>query len=1245
MGDEKNTGDWGSLPGALLIATLLGGLWIAIPDPRSSRPSSDTDKDEMIVVNNKARSRLWQDPFRAVNLHRKRKSQADSYKSPEASIHAVRESLEKVAQGADTDERIVVLMVMVSGGPYAEDHESRLRQRYAIQAGMGKMGFAPRDRGHVHYFMWEKKPPEPRRAPLPVPYEWFDRGSLVPAHGVANNVAASLVLWLAEDAFANEPLKQIASLRRLVTENSRGHDDKVEFKVLGPRNSNTLGLMLEELEAFGESGRASVVGEQWTTKLLRGVEFINSFSTATDPLLVPDVRGVPVGRSHTVTQFEKYGASFVNVSATDDQLVDQLIVELQLRRALPENHNNEDDDHHIALITEWDTLYGRALPLTFAAKLESAHNHTEYDDTLRRLKTGASNWPKYIHTFSYLRGVDGNVPAPAAKSGDSGDSKDGSKSGNPSRGRKTQTRGEGTGQLDYMRRLARRLWDEDRRLRNEGGSGFRAIGVLGSDVYDKLIVLQALRPLFPGKPFFTTDLDVRLLDRGEQKWTRNLVVASGYDLKLRHDLQDPVAPFRNSYQTAQYLACLKALGHRELSRLSSNPAPRTFEVGARGAVDLTVPKPALFSARDIMYLRGFAEAVKQHATSNKNSVFSDLNAQLTRNPELKPNDAELRKDLARGLNEIIRQPTLIDSNLFGRAAPNSLTGEYSDRFQGQRRIGESDRELTFRLNRRLIVDAYPTNLLAGLPVHPIKQRFEWTGKSIAILVVLLVIPLASFELYAWRGQGFFRPILAKQRANRAKQLEQEKAVAKERAKNPADAATPWPHKLERFENSLRKYLFWGLVLAPFVVVPAIILISGMPKEEPFSFVSGVSSWPTELMRLAVVYVAFILIARTRSKMIRNKHHVSRHFIPGSPPRIATFSENWRCYEEAEELQGAKTAKTSADNPPTPAVGSPSAMRKVWNVCHQWLTKLNQYRESISIRRWQEDLFKDRDPKDKQDDEAPKKVVDLWNHYNRLGFFWNRALRFFPLAILYFIGSLMLFMCLGFPERPIRGDWSHAFDWVILVVSVLMQILLTFFVLDAIRLCRRFVDIMTKSDLDWPVKEGARDSIAKNSPEWTAFRFLTARTKTVNGLIYYPFITLAMSIVARNSFFDAWNWPPALVIVLSVNSIIAASAVYLMRLSAIRAKRRILRKLEAKLFAAQGGAESRPETDEAGNANDDSHSNEPQLNEKQLNQVIKRIHDYHDGLFAPLSQQPVVRAVLMPFGGAGLVIILDMLAGG
>ena len=110
--------------------------------------------------------------------------------------------------------------------------------------------------------------------------------------------------------------------------------------------------------------------------------------------------------------------------------------------------------------------------------------------------------------------------------------------------------------------------------------GIEAIGVLGFDLYDKLLVLQALRPLLPDAWFFTTDLDALLLHPTAQNVTRNLLVASGFGLQLRPDVQGATPPFRNNYQTGEYLAARVAI------RSSHGPdkcwlsSPLLFEIGS-----------------------------------------------------------------------------------------------------------------------------------------------------------------------------------------------------------------------------------------------------------------------------------------------------------------------------------------------------------------------------------------------------------------------------------------------------------------------------------------------------------------------------------------------------------------------------------------------------------------------------------------------------------------------------------------
>ena len=109
-----------------------------------------------------------------------------------------------------------------------------------------------------------------------------------------------------------------------------------------------------------------------------------------------------------------------------------------------------------------------------------------------------------IHSYRYLRGIDGQLTG------------DQSKENQPrEQGQKTQIgqdtvaieATEGLNQSDYLRRLAHQIKQDNTRWQREDGAGVRAIGLLGSDIYDKLMILRALRPEFPEAVFFTNNYD------------------------------------------------------------------------------------------------------------------------------------------------------------------------------------------------------------------------------------------------------------------------------------------------------------------------------------------------------------------------------------------------------------------------------------------------------------------------------------------------------------------------------------------------------------------------------------------------------------------------------------------------------------------------------------------------------------------------------------------------------------------
>ena len=148
-------------------------------------------------------------------------------------------------------------------------------------------------------------------------------------------------------------------------------------------------------------------------------------------------------------------------------------------------------------------------------------------------------------------------------------------------------------QSDFLRRLARSLKDEEKRWERFGQGGVRAVGLLGSDIYDKMMILRALRPAFPSAVFFTNNYDAHFERMDQWEDVHNLVISSPFGGTLPV-FQEGVPQFRDNNQTSMYAGTLRALGtirdSRDLVR-----QPHLFEISRKGAYELLKPAdPAYF---------------------------------------------------------------------------------------------------------------------------------------------------------------------------------------------------------------------------------------------------------------------------------------------------------------------------------------------------------------------------------------------------------------------------------------------------------------------------------------------------------------------------------------------------------------------------------------------------------------------------------------------------------------------------
>jgi TRAP-type C4-dicarboxylate transport system permease small subunit len=627
---NENTGNLLANPLPIVMVVLLAaGVLIKQVPLQSARPSDPERVKFVPAAQQDVEARLWQDPFAAVEKHEGRSG-------PTTHIPKALRTL--IENKSKPDGKVKVIGVSVFGGSYSEAAESRRRTRFAVLSALGFHGYSPANADAIGYFRiklpgstkgvtWPDPSSvgldfnlvgpagsrmlaelvggksEPDSVDLTVPYEWFERRQS--SSNERTEPSDVLVLWLNEDKLTTGSLIKLRSLIARLTPAQASSRPKPlngsKQNVSAPARTNTPKMFVPSATISVCDLAASMPVKNGSSIQKMAGPTWNCFME--NPPLLNELTNLPI----------------VRTIGTDDVLAAGLLWELW-QRGVNRNLGYKDNwwkrkwdqlvkgqdpatfprqcADGLVLIREWDSQYGRALSGNLSAGFSA------------RCKVAGDPAPP-VRWFTYLRGLDGMLPdidkssANAPRKDDSGKSKD----------LRAQLEdappehAEGRSQYDYLRRLG----DEIARLDSDArfaANGVKAIGIVGFDVYDKLLILQALRSRFTDKIFFTTDLDARYLHADQKEWARNLVVASNFDLSLRPALQRSTLPFRDGYQTATYVAALMALEANPpnwTEKMNDWLRPQLFEIGRTEAVHLASPSvPDLKKWIESNYLDGSA---------------------------------------------------------------------------------------------------------------------------------------------------------------------------------------------------------------------------------------------------------------------------------------------------------------------------------------------------------------------------------------------------------------------------------------------------------------------------------------------------------------------------------------------------------------------------------------------------------------------------------------------------------------
>jgi hypothetical protein len=1096
-GSGTNLAFW--VPGSAVILSLVVSMFALNRDPfLEPRPVGAQFQAQLPIE-----ARLWQDPFDAVERYRKKLQDSNN-----ADANKVCDSqLSPLSADQQTPD---IMVALVEGGPYADEVERRRRIRYALLAGFKNSHRVPDQEQYIHCLRLASNlsvdAPQ-KGAYVDAPYEVFMSNPFDPptaTEGMPAPPDRTIVFWLKQDALGPTPLQSLATLR--ATLNSKvtaacaptactDPSGNAVLKVIGPATSTVLLDMFREQD----SGQATP-----------NVEIYSPLATADNETLD---RG-----------FQKLSPPLANRppmkllrTVSDDGTMTQLLLEeLKLRRVDPAtgvrcsegqrqgapcNRGLRRSGQRIALISEWDSFYSRALIESFKAQVAR-------DAHLGKEQSQRGVVDQWVLRFSYLRGLDGRLPEESASTDKSAGTDAGKNPpGSVQIDLSPLEKSDGNSQLDYLRRLADHIASEDAAYRRNGESGIGAIGVLGVDAYDKLLVLQALKSRLPYKLYFSTDLDARMLQRGQAQTTRNLILAAPYGLTLTRALQQDVPPFRDSLQTAVFVSVLAAL------------APQSFDA-KRAKFDYSKSEllsPGIYEVG----ISGFIPLASRLTASRPTNCEAPSQSQSDRG--IRPHD-------------LMALRCLQDPSPPPYPEPSTSIRERFKQTQSFYWAGP----LTFTL---LVLGGFIVWWKIEGPHNGRETPLSWV-RGVPISLFMLAVACGFIATRFWRVEFFWLAfalvLLGIVCSNLTRRSERQLALAH-----------PAPDPLEsRLSESRAWYIVVPLVLFILALMLAYQMRATLTDNglgEPMFLFEGISAWPTVALRLLAVLISLSALAWGWRKLCINRaeiesaYHLRLHMrryemtLWGQARRFIRRGKGWTVRRWCNELGHCLLL----------------IFFPLLNASEEWSKSCESSRLNCS------------------DGRKMISIARFWGEHCVCGSFGARLLRALLATWLYIVVTSALFVIWPMENMPVRGQsmwWM--IGW--LVPTLIFQFLV-FWVVDANLLLTRFIRHLSEHHAIWPGSlqlEHRKIFGMLRHPcidEWVDVQLIAKRTTAVSRLIYAPTVVMLILVASRSSLFDNWPTPPGLVISYLLTALILLTSALSLRRAAERARSLALQRLDAYLL--------------------------------------------------------------------------------
>jgi len=257
-------------------------------------------------------------------------------------------------------------------------------------------------------------------------------------------------------------------------------------------------------------------------------------------------------------------------------------------------------------------------------------------------------------------------------------------------------------------------------------------------------------------------------------------------------------------------------------------------------------------------------------------------------------------------------------------------------------------------------------------------------------------------------------------------------------------------------------------------------------------------------------------------------------------------------------------------------------------------------------------------------------LTFWRKYFYQGLPEARMVR--VVAGLAAIGVLWCILVLIFanPHAPTRGDISAVFYYAVTLLLFVATLTLIFFVVDATWLCWRLTCDIRTPTIVWPERTLQEFSERYGLPkdvlgDCIDLIFVAKRSKCITTLLYGPFLIIALIVVSHSPVLANYGRSIPDMITMAVAVLIVTACGVALRLSAETTRAEARRRLTERLIIAKG-------------------QNSGAQPASQLELLLRRIEELREGAFSPFSQQPVVRAMLLPLGSFGGTALVGYLLG-